>query len=304
MPPLSPNGLPKNLSRAIDLSSLAAPKSGVKSDVIPAVTGANLVSTYLEASNRQVVILLCWSPRSAQSQQVADSLAKFHAQDSAKSGGAAWVLGAVNVDAEPAVAQALQVQSVPLALAIIQEQVVPLFESVPTEAQIRLVIDKVLSLAAERGLAAPADDGSGEPPVEPQEPEEIAAMDALEAGDFLAAKAAYEAWLRRSPFDPLAKLGLAQTELFIRTQGIDIAHAIQRATLEPENLEAAMLAADLELLHGQPQSAFNRLIAVIRNTTGDDRKKVQERLLELFSLVDPADPILVKARQALASALF
>ncbi|MEI6406473.1 MAG: tetratricopeptide repeat protein [Actinomycetes bacterium] len=297
MPPL-----PKNLSRAIDLSGLASPKSAQNQGPAITVTSDNLVKDFLAASNKAVVIILCWSPRSAQSQQVLDMLSKFYVADSAKTGQAPWIFGSVNVDAEPAVAQAVQVQSVPLAIAIIQEQVVPLFESIPTESQVRLVIDKVLTLAAERGIGvAPA-------PSEPVEPaleaEEEAALSALEAGDFVAAKAAYQAWLTKSPFEPMAKLGLAQTELFIRTQGATLEAAAAAAALNPTDIAAAFLAADMEIMHGLNKEAFDRLISLVKATSGDDRKAVREHLLTLFSIIDPEDPVLVKARQALASALF
>jgi len=39
-------------------------------------------------------------------------------------------------------------------------------------------------------------------------------------------------------------------------------------------------------------------------TTGDDRNRVREHLIELFEVVGNHDPRVAKARQALASALF
>lgn len=293
--------LPKNLARAIDLSALAQPKPGVSAAGF-AVTAANMVSEFLAPSNSQVVILLCWSSRSLPSQQILDILAKFHAADSALPAGPSWRFGTVDVDREPAVAQAMQVQNVPLAIAIIQEQLVPLFESVPTEEQIRLVIDKVLALAAERGVGtAPI---AGAVVEATMEPEEEAAMTALGSGDYEAARIAYQDWLKRSPFEPMAKLGLAQTELFIRTLGVDSENIFSKASDAPLAIEVQLLAADLEVMKAQNQDAFDRLIALVRATAGDERKLVREHLLNLFSLVDPQDPVLHKARQALASALF
>ncbi len=294
--------LPKNLARAVDLSALAQPKSSPTGGIGIPVTAENLMQDFLAVSNSEVVILVCWSPRSAQSQQVLQLMAAAHTADQAATGQAPWRFGSVNVDAEAAVGQALQVQAVPLAIAIIQEQLVPLFESVPTEAQIRLVIEKVLTLAAERGIGtAPIPTEIAEPIAEPEE--EIA-MAALEAGDFTAAKAAYEAWLARSPFDPLAKLGLAQTELFIRTLGVDVKDIYAKSAAQPSSLKLALLAADLEVMHGENQLAFDRIIAFIKESDATETKIAKDHLLALFSLVDPEDPILIKARQALASALF
>jgi putative thioredoxin len=136
------------------------------------------------------------------------------------------------------------------------------------------------------------------------EPEEEIAMNALAEGDFVAAKAAYEKWLARKPGDNLAKLGLAQTELIIRITGLDAKDILAKAALAPNDLTLAIQAADLEIANGDNRSAFDRLIKLVKILEDPDRKKAREHLIQLFSLVDPQDPDLVKARQQLASALF
>jgi len=292
------NSLPKNFGAAFDLSSLKNPISAQELSGI-SINQEKLMQDVLPASHAQVVILICWSARSTESQAVMSALGKIHEEDSAKPSGASWLLGNVNVDLEPAVAQALQVQTVPLALAIIQEQVVPLFETVPTVPQLRMVIDKVLALAVERGLGA-----QESAPIEKLEPEEVRALDALEAGDFIAAKTAYLEWLSRAPKSSLAQLGLAQVELMLRINGLDSAEVIAQADIEQSNIKLQQQAADCEMALGNFEAAFNRLISSIKLTSGDDRKEFREHLVGLFALVDGADPILVRARQQLASALF
>jgi len=296
------SSLPKNFGSAIDLSALKNPVQAAELSGI-SISQTNLMQDVLPASHAQVVILICWSARSAQSQSVMAALGKMHEDDSARPDGAGWLLGNVNVDLEPEVAQALQVQTVPLALAIIQEQVVPLFETVPTVPQLRLVVDKVLSLAAERGVgtAVAAPEGEVE---ERLEPEEIKALEALEKGDFAGAKAAYREWLNRAPSNPLALLGFAQVELLFRINGLDSAAIIAQADLSPTDIALAQQAADCEIAQGNFEASFARLIAAIKQTSGDERKELREHLVGLFALVDPADPILIRARQQLASALF
>ncbi len=196
------SSLPKNFGSAIDLSVLKNPIGAVEPSGV-SINQEKVNAGCTSSITRQVVILICWSPRSTESQAVMTALGKIYEEDSAKPTGAGWLLGNVNVDQEPTVAQALQVQSVPLALALIQEQVVPLFETVPTVPQLRMVIDKVLALAAERGLGSSPLESAGEAE-EKLEPEEIRALEALEAGDFLAAKVAYQEWLNRAPSNSLA----------------------------------------------------------------------------------------------------
>ena len=296
------SSLPKNFGSAFDLSALKNPVSAAELSGI-SITQANLMQDVLPASHAQVVILICWSARSAQSQSVMAALGKMHEDDSARPEGAGWLLGNVNVDIEPEVAQALQVQTVPLALAIIQEQVVPLFETVPTVPQLRLVVDKVLSLAAERGVGSVIAEPEGAVE-EKLEPEELKALEALESGDFAGAKAAYREWLNRAPSNPLALLGFAQVELLHRIDGLDSAAIISQANLRPTDIALAQQAADCEIAQGNFDAAFARLIAAVKLASGDERKALREHLVGLFALVDPADPILIRARQQLASALF
>ncbi len=296
------SSLPKNFGSAFDLSALKNPVSAAELSGI-SITQSNLMQDVLPASHAQVVILICWSARSAQSQSVMAALGKMYEDDSARAEGAGWLLGNVNVDLEPEVAQALQVQTVPLALAIIQEQVVPLFETVPTVPQLRLVVDKVLSLAAERGVGSVTAEPAGAVE-EKLEPEEIKALEALESGDFAGAKAAYREWLNRAPSNPLALLGLAQVELLHRIDGLDSAAIISQANLRPTDIALAQQAADCEIAQGNFEASFARLIAAVKQASGEERKALREHLVGLFALVDPADPILIRARQQLASALF
>ncbi len=284
--------LPSNFGRAVDLSALGKPPAQTpKVAAGKEVTAENLAAELLPLSRTKPVILICWSARSPESMAVLEILAKLYADDKA-----AWELGTVNADTESKVAQALQARTVPYAVAIIAEQLVPLFEQNYPEAQIRMVIDKVLTLAAEQGV--------GEIPQEQIEPEEEEALAALDAGKFEIAEAAYKKLLSRKPSDPFAKLGLAQTQLLIRTADLNPEQVKISALAQPENLHLQLQCADLEISSGDVEAAFNRLIACVRAFSDDEQGKAKNHLLELFSLVDPSDPRLIKARNALANALF
>jgi len=284
--------LPPNFGQAFDLSLLTKPKvdtsipmSGIE------VTVENLSTDILPLSLVRPVIVVMWSPRSKESADMVMTLGKLETDYKA-----AWSLARVNIDNHPEVAQAFQTKNVPYAVAIIAEQMVPLFEQVYPEAQLRMVLDKVLTLAAEQGVGAA--------PVEQMEPEEIEAIDALEAGNYPAAETAYKKWLARKPAENLAKLGLAQTQLLMRTEGLELDDVIAQSTADPSNIDLQLKAADVEVVHGGVEAAYTRLLHAIKATAGDDRTKVKNHLLDLFLLVDPSDPRLVAARKELASALF
>lgn len=283
---------PPNFAQAVDLSSLAKPKAP-PAGPMPGldVTAANLTAEFLPISKTKPVIVIAWSARSPESIEMVKTLGTLETSYQGS-----WTLARLDIDAEPQVAQALQTKSVPYAIALIGEQMVPLFEQSYPEAQIRLVLDKVLTLAGEQGV--------GSAPVEVSEPEEDEAMAALESGDFKAAEVAYKKLSARKPADSFAKLGLAQTQLLLRTDGLDLEIIIKQASSSPSDIALQLQAADMEIANGGVEAAFNRLLGVVKATSGDERTKAREHLLTLFVLVDPSDPRLAAARSALANALF
>ena len=284
--------LPPNFGQAFDLSSLTKPKVDPTTP-LPGieVSVENLSSDILPLSLVRPVIVLMWSPRSAESVEMIKVLGKLEIDYKGT-----FALARVDIEAHPQVAQAFQTKAVPYAVAIIAEQMVPLFEQSYPEAQVRMVMDKVLTLSSEQGI--------GQAPVEQMEAEEIEAMDALEAGNYVAAEAAYKKWLSRKPSENLAKLGLAQTQLLMRTEGLELSEVIDQSALNPSDIALQLKAADVEIVNGGVEAAFARLIHAVRATSGDERTKVKDHLLNLFALVDQSDPRLVAARKELASALF
>ena len=284
--------LPPNFGQAFDLSSLTKPKVDPATP-LPGieVSVENLSSDILPLSLVRPVIVVMWSPRSTESADMVKVLGKLEVDYKE-----AFALARVDIEAHPQVAQAFQTKSIPYAVAIIAEQMVPLFEQSYPEAQVRMVIDKVLTLASEQGV--------GQAPIEQMEAEEIEALAALEAGNYGAAEAAYKKWLSRKPSENLAKLGLAQTQLLMRTEELELDTVIAESTKNPSDIALQLKAADVEIVNGGVDAAFTRLLHAIRATSGDDRAKVKDHLLNLFALVDPSDPRLVAARKELASALF
>ena len=282
-----------NFGNAFDLSTLKKPTADQLPTVGIPVTQENLVSEFVANSKVQVVVLLAWSARSTQSKEILETLGKLEKADNGS-----WLLGTVDVDSQPQVAQALQIKSVPVAIAIIAEQLLPLFESAPPADQVRLVINKLLELASQKGVGA-APVGVTEIPMEA---EEEAAYAAMEKGDYKAAKLSYEAWLKRKPNEQVAVVGLSQVNLMLRIEGLDPVLTLKNA--KDDDLTSQLMCADIQVASGDYQAAFDRLLQVIKSMAGEDRDKAKNHLISLFNLVDPADPRLIKARAALASALF
>ena len=287
---------PKNLGGAIDLSSLGKPKVAPSKDAnYEVATAENFVPDFVAKSRELPVVVLVYSDRSPASVEIRDTFGRVAAEDRGT-----WKFGAINLESEPELIQALRVQAVPTAFVFIGEQALPLPEVPNRPEQIRALLTQIFQIAKERGLSVQVPDAQEIR----LEPEEEAALSAIEHGDFAGAAMAYRNWLQREPNQPLAKIGLAQCELMIRIAPLNPELTIKSADANLSAIAEQMMAADVELSQGRHKVAFERLLNAIRISKGEERDRLKSHLLELFQLVDPSDPDLVKARQSLASALF
>lgn len=283
-PPGTPGGLP-------------APGAWVR-DVDP-----TSFAEVVQASTSHPVIVVLWASRSQASRTVVDDLGALADEDAGR-----WLLARVDAEANPQIAQAFAVQSVPVAVALLGGRPLPLFEGRPDRAQMRGVVDQVLAAASANGITGTvaASEQPAETPEEPPLPPlHQAAYDAIERDDLDAARAAYDQALAENPRDHQARAGLAQVGLLARTKEVtDPSAARQAAADAPSDVTAQLVVADLDVAGGHVDDAFARLLDLLRGTVGDDREQVRVRLLELFEVVGGDDPRVAVARRALASALY
>ncbi|HWM73132.1 MAG TPA: tetratricopeptide repeat protein [Nocardioides sp.] len=292
---------------AVDLSALAQP-AGASSrpaagGYVVDVSEQNFQTDALEASMQHVVVLSLWSPRSPQSQTFNELLGTVVTSYEGR-----LTLAQVDVDTNPAIAQALGAQGVPLVVGLVKGQPVPLFQGTADEADVRQYFDQLLTVAEQAGLTgrAQAPDGAAAPEEEePVDDPRFAAADAAFAnGDMDGAVAEYEKLLNQYPGDTEIAERLAGVQLMGRTRDADLTAARAAAADAPDDLDAQLLVADLDVSGGHVEDAFDRLIALVKRLDADDRERVRERLLELFTVVGAADPRVAAARRALATALF
>jgi putative thioredoxin len=256
----------------------------------------------IERSIQHPVVVEFWSPRSEASVALSPILIKLSSEYAGK-----FLLTRVDIDANPQLAQAVGVQTVPLVIAVLRGQVVPLFQGTASEDEARQYFDQLLTVAVANGITGKTDPvgpaGAAEPTEPEPDPRYEAAEDAVGAGDLDGAIAAYEALLAETPNDAEAKAGLARVQLVKRTRDVP-AEVRTRAAENPEDIEAQMLVADVDLMGGHVDDAFARLIKTIQVTAGDQRDAVRIHLLELFEVVGADDERVVKARRRLMAALF
>jgi putative thioredoxin len=288
------------MAGAVDLSALkqSAPSGdaaagGPANPVGIEINEANFEEEVLLRSNQVPVVVLLWSPRSDVCLELADILSGLAAADNGK-----WSLASVNVDVAPRVAQIFGVEVVPTVVALAAGQPLSSFQGLQPTEQLRRWVDSLLS--ATSGKLSGATD-SDEP--EEVDPALAQARQQLQDGDFAAASDSYQAILDDNPNHAEAKGAVRQLAFLMRATA-QHPEAVAAADAAPDDIEAAFAAADVQILNQDVRGAFDRLVALVRRTSGDERTSVRTRLIELFELFDPADPDVITGRRNLANALY
>ena len=301
---------------AVDLSSFGRPVAPPPGEPGGAPAAGGFVVDTTEATFQQVieqsmqvpVVVLLWVATDEANARLATTLGRL--VDSYEG---AMLLARVDVQAYPQIAQAFQVQGVPTAVAVLAGQPVPLFQGAADEDQVRDVLDQVLAAAEANGItgrltaapgAAAAEDAS-EPAPEPELPPlHQKAYDAIAANDLETAIAAYEQALKENPKDTDAAAGLANVQLLERTSRMTLEDVRRAAADAPDDVQAQLDVADLDLAGGTVEDALGRLLELVARLTGDDRERLRVRLVDYFTILGNEDPRVGPARRALANALY
>jgi putative thioredoxin len=301
---------------AVDLSqvaqrakqSTAAQPSGPRTaggSYVVEVTEQTFEAETIRKSLKHPVVVELYSPRVASGQQLSDALIEIANASDGK-----FLLARLNVDAAPGIVQALGLQAVPTVIALINGQLAPLFQGVLPKDQVQAAIDQLIKAAVANGIVGRAQPVGSEssPDAEPEptaDPRYEAADDALQRGDFAAAREEFDKLLQANPNDAGAQAGKAQAGLFARAAALDSESTLAAANgSDDDDLNTQLAAADVEMITGQADAAFARLIELIKRLSGDQRNQVRVRLLELFETLGNADERVLKARRDLMTALF
>jgi len=311
---------------AIDLSGLkrpAQPPPGAGPTGGPGATGARggVGSAYavdvdeqnfqglLEASMTAPVVLVFYSTSQApESATMAADVATVAGEYDGR-----FLAGLIDIDASPAIAQAMQIPQVPMLFVLLDGR--PATQPIPgliKLEELRTLFQQLGQQLTAQGITGrhqprstvPAAGVADEADEDFVDPRYAAAQDALGEGNIELAVAEYQKLVDGNPADTEAAAGLAMAKLLQRTQGVDLQEARAAAAASPDDVDAQTMVADLDMLGGHVDDAFTRLIDVVRRTSDADRNKAREHLITLFGAVGNDDPRVRKARQNLASALF
>ncbi|GAB2883374.1 co-chaperone YbbN [Nocardioides pacificus] len=260
----------------------------------------------LETSMTAPVLLVFFSrTRMPESGQLADDLETLSGEFDGR-----FLVGLVDIDAAPGIAQAMQIPSIPLVVAVVDGRPMPLLQDPLPIDELRTALTQVAQQLTAQGVAgrhqpravgAAVVDGDDEPQLDPRY---APAQDALGEGDIDRAVVEYQKLVDANPADSEAAAGLAMAKVLQRTQGVDLNAARAAAADAPDDVDAQTMVADLDMLGGHVDDAFHRLVELVRRSSGDERDRARQHLIALFAAVGNDDPRVIKGRQSLASALF
>jgi putative thioredoxin len=298
---------------AVDLSSMkSAAATGGPAGPGAAPGGAYSVEITAEnfqsemQRSMQVPVAMCfYSPQSPESMELARTLSRLADEFEGK-----FLLALLDVDANPQIAQSIGVPGVPLFAIALQGQLQPVAQQNLPEADLRRVLEQVVQSAVANGMTGRAEprtvpDAPGGEQDEPAaNPKYAEAEEAVASGDLDAAVVAYQRLLQDNPADDEARTGLARVQLVARTRDIDQSSARTAAADNPGDVEAQIQVADVDLLGGHVEDAFDRLVTTVARVAGEDRDRARGHLVELFEIVGNDDPRVRTFRTRLANALF
>ena len=278
-------------------------------------TTENTFQAMVQTSATFPILLLLWVPTDDRLFSMARALG-----DAVNGLNGQIQLSRIDIATNPSIAQALQVQGAPALFALISGRPMPLLQGLPGDDELKQltdeVIPKIIQAAAQSGVNgtapysgdpdsdAAASTGATGADTEQVPPEHAEAHCLAEEGDYAGAAAEYARVMESDPSDALAAREHAKALLLARSGSADVREVRAAAAAAPDDVEAQLAVADIDMIGGQIQDAFDRLLDFLAAGHKGDLEAVRQRLLEYFTIPEPTDPRLARARRRLATLMY
>jgi putative thioredoxin len=290
-------------------------------DIVKDATDASFIDDVIEASRATPVIVDFWATWCGPCRQLGPALEKAVATAKGK-----VKLVKVDIDANPAYAGQLRVQSIPAVFAFVDGKPVDAFMGALPDSQVRAFVDKLAKLAPKAG-------GSAASPIDTALE---MARESLEVGDMGGAAQAYAQVLQADPTHPKALGGLAKVYLAsgdaeragevlamapagARDPDLDSVRAAlalaaeaptdtaafeARLAKNPDDHEARFeLAKALAGAH-RLDAAADQLLAIIQKDRAWNDEAARKQLLTVFEAAGPMSEVARNGRRRLSAILF
>lgn len=278
-------------------------------------TTENTFQAMVQTSATFPILLLLWVPTDDRLFSMARALG-----DAVNGLNGQIQLSRIDIATNPSIAQALQVQGAPALFALISGRPMPLLQGLPGDDELKQltdeVIPKIIQAAAQSGVNgtapysgdpdsdAAASTGATGADTEQVPPEHAEAHRLAEEGDYAGAAAEYARVMESDPSDALAAREHAKALLLARSGSADVREVRAAAASAPDDVEAQLAVTDIDMIGGQIQDAFDRLLDFLAAGHKGDLEAVRQRLLEYFTIPEPTDPRLARARRRLATLMY
>src|SRR5699024_3072409 len=293
----------KAQAEAREAAKSQAQSQGTSGGIAPffEVTDVNFENDVVRRSTQVPVIALIGTQRSPASEQL-----KADFQELANAGNLKFLVGYIDADTFPQIAQVFSVQQLPTVVAIGAGQPLTNFEGGQPKEALQQWVDALVEQIGPKLKGLDAHDLPQEEEPQPAEDPRLTDAEAmLNRGDFDGALGVSDSSLAHEPNNADIKQARNSTVLLKRLNPAQReTDPIAAADAAPEDIDAQFDAADAEIVAGSPESAFDRLITLMATKSGEEKNQVRDRLLELFALFDAADPRVLAARTKLASSLY
>lgn len=275
-------------------------------------TNENTFQAMVQTSATFPILLLLWIPTDDRlfdmARTLGDAVNKLNGQIQ---------LSRIDIEANPSIAQAFQVQGAPALFALIGGRPMPLMQGLPSDAELQqiaeVVLPKLIAAAQQAGVTGTAP-YSGDPDAagyasdtnaaDQVPPEHQEAYMLAQQGDYAGAAAAYGKVLEADPNDSLAARERAKSLLLSRSATANVRDVRAAAAADPNDVDAQLAVADVDMIGGQIQDAFDRLLDFVAAGHKDQIEPVRQRLLEYFAIPEPTDERLKRARRRLATLMY
>lgn len=311
-----------SLAGAVDLEAL---KHQVKAEPgqaggAPAAGGyvidttENTFQAMVQTSATFPILLLLWVPTDDRlfdmARQLGNAVNQLNGQIQ---------LSRIDIASNPSIAQAFQVQGAPALFALINGRPMPILQGLPSAEEMQQIVDTVIpnlvAAAQQAGVtgSAPysgdpnsdaANSASAASAQEQVPPGASGGVYLAQQGDYAGAAAAYEKVLEADPNDARAARERAKALLLARSANANVREVRAAAADNPDDVEAQLAVADIDMIGGQIQDAFDRLLDFVAAGHKADIEPVRKRLLEYFTIPEPTDERLKRARRRLATLMY